>query len=339
MPNVPLVRMGLDIGFGDVKAVFAKFVGSGRFETENIKFPSAIARVKNKAISGLDDAQIEYEFEKRKYLIGKDALSSANIIPTRDIDFIMEFSPLFIFRAMEFVSEKYHISMDSLCNQTEICLGLPLAYYISKKRQLSQRLSSFEVLGCKVTPHRLAIQAQSQGILLDYLLDDQCKPNKKRLGKDLLILDIGFNTIDILCVNEGRSSSEWSNMLEGAGICRICKDLEIELRKMGTDLSEQAVKNALANRKISIYGKETDLSESINLMAKDYADFIYREIRSRLSDVLKNTQKLIIAGGGAYYISDFFKQRFPGDFLFIPHAPEFSNARGYYKYLKGVKNG
>ena len=338
MPNVPLVRMGIDIGFGDVKAVFARFVGNGRFETENIKFPSAIARVKSKAISGLDDAQIEYEFEKRKYLIGKDAISSANIIPTRDIDFIMEFSPLFIFRAMEFVSEKYHISMDTLCNQTEICLGLPLAYFISKKRQLSQRLSSFEVLGCKVTPHRLAIQAQSQGILLDYLLNDQCKPNRKRLGNDLLILDIGFNTIDILCVKEGRSSSEWSNMLEGAGICRICRDLEIELKKMGIDLQEQAVKNAMANRKISIYGKETDLSESINLMAKDYADFIYREIRSRFSDVLKNTQKLIIAGGGAYYVSEFFKQRFPGDFLFIPPKAEFSNARGYYKYLKGVKN-
>ena len=106
MSNVPLVRMGIDIGFGDVKAVFSRFVGNGRFETENIKFPSAIARVKNKVISGLDDAQVEYEFEKRKYLIGKDAISSANIIPTRDIDFIMEFSPLFIFRAMEFVVRK-----------------------------------------------------------------------------------------------------------------------------------------------------------------------------------------------------------------------------------------
>jgi plasmid segregation protein ParM len=331
--------MGIDIGFGDVKAVFARFIGNGRFETEQIKFPSAIARVKNKAIAGLDDAQIEYEFEKRKYLIGKEALSSANIIPTRDIDFILEFSPLFIFRAMEFVSKKHHLSMDSLCNQTEICLGLPLAYYNSKKRLLAQRLANFEVMGCKVIPQRLAIQAQSQGILLDFLLDDQCKPNRKWLGNDLLILDIGFNTIDILCVNEGRSSSEWSNMLEGAGICRICKDLEIELRKMGIDLPEQAVKNALATRMISIYGKEFNLSESITLMTKDYADFIYREIRSRLSDVLKNSKKLIIAGGGAYYVSEFFKQRFPGDFLHIPNDPEFSNARGYYKYLKGVKNG
>ena len=339
MTTAPLVRMGIDFGFGDVKAVFARFIGSGKFETEQIKFPSAIARVKNKAITGLDDAQIEYEFEKRKYLIDKDALSSANIIPTRDIDFILEFSPLFIYRAMELVFEKYHISMDSLCNQTEICLGLPLAYYIGKKRRLAQRLSNFEVLGCKVNPQRLAIQAQGQGILLDFLLDDQCRPNRKWVGTDLLILDIGFNTIDILCVHEGRSSSEWSNMLEGAGICRICKDLEIELRRMGIDLPEQAVKSALADQKVSIYGKEADLSASINLMAKDYADFIYREIQSRLSDVLKNTKKLIIAGGGAYYVSEFFKQRFPGDFLYIPSDAEFSNARGYYKYLKGVKNG
>ena len=65
MTTAPLVRMAIDVGFGDVKEVFARFIGSGRFETEQIKFSSAIARVKNKAIHGLDDAQIEYEFEKR----------------------------------------------------------------------------------------------------------------------------------------------------------------------------------------------------------------------------------------------------------------------------------
>ena len=156
---------------------------------------------------------------------------------------------------MEFVSEKYYISMDSLWNQTEICLGLPLAYYTSKKRRLAQRLSNFEVLGCKVNPLRLAIQAQGQGILLDFLLDDQCRPNRKWVGNDLLILDIGFKTIDILCVHEGRSSSEWSNMLEGAGICRICKDLEIELRRMGIRRIERL---ELLNEKVALCISKAD---------------------------------------------------------------------------------
>lgn len=339
MENTPLIRMGIDIGFGDVKVVSGRINGNVRIETQQLKFPSVVARVKNKAIAGLDDAQVEYEFEKRKYLVGNDALASANIIPTRDIDYLLEFSPLLIFRAFEYVSQEYHLPIQSICSSTEICLGLPLAYYKDRKNELAARLNQFEVMGCKVNIKRMAIQAQSQGILLDFLFDDHCRPNRKWLGSDLLILDIGFNTIDILCVHEGRSSSEWSNMMEGAGICRICRDLDVELKRMGLELPEQAVKNALFNRTISKYGREIDLTETTNQLSSDYADFLYRGIKSRFSDVLKTTRKLIVAGGGAYYVSETFKRKFPNDFLLVPMNAEFSNARGFYKYLKGVRNG
>ncbi len=338
MATSQLIRMGIDIGFGDVKAVSSKIIENGRIETDMFKFPSAVARVKNQAIAGLDDAQMEYTFENKKYLVGTDALISANLIPTRDIEFLLEFSPLLILKAFEGAAQLYHLPLKSLCNSVEVCLGLPLAYYREKKNDLAGRLVRFEVSGLEVTFPRLGIQAQSQGILLDFLFDDHCRPNRKWLGSDLLILDIGFNTIDILCVHEGRSSSEWSNMLEGAGLCRICRDLDIELKKMGLELPEQAIKNALVNRKISIYGKEIDLSEPITRLTWDYADFLYREIKSRLSDVLKNTRRLIVAGGGAYYVFRFFKEKFSEDFLYMPVHAEFSNARGYYKYLKGVKN-
>ena len=334
----PIIRIGIDIGFGDVKAVFSKVEDSG-LETDLIRFPSAIARIKNKAIAGLDDANIEYEFESRMYLVGKDAFASANIIPTRDIDYILEFSPLLVFRALEFISERYHLPMDSIRSATEVCLGLPLAYFKSKKIPLAERLTHFEVLGYEVELQRLAVQAQGQGILLDFLLDDHCRANRKWVESDILIIDIGFNTIDILCVHEGRSNSEWSDMLEGVGTCRICRQLEIELKKMGIDLPEQAVKNVLATRNVSIYGEVFDLSDIVDPLVRDYADFLYREIRSRFSDVLKNSKKLIIAGGGAHYVVDFLRQRFPEEFLHVPFDPEFSNARGYYKYLKGVKNG
>ncbi len=339
MANIPSIRLGIDIGFGDVKVVSAKNTGNSGFDTERFKIPSVVARVKSKAISGLEDAQAEYDFENRKYLVGSEALASANIIPTRDIEFILEFSPLLIFKAFESLSQKYHLQMESICRTSEICLGLPLAYYHSRKSLLADRLTRFEVLGCKIQISRLAVQAQGQGILLDFLLDDHCRPNRKWFESDLLILDIGFNTVDILCVHKGRSSSEWSNMLEGAGVCRICRDLDIELKKMDLELPEQAIKKALSQRKISIYGKEIDLSGIIDPLIQDYADFLFREIRSKLSDVLKKSQKLILAGGGAYYVSQTFRCKFPREFLLVPVDPEFSNARGFYKYLKGVKHG
>ncbi|MFZ5572908.1 MAG: hypothetical protein ACOZF0_21115 [Thermodesulfobacteriota bacterium] len=339
MTTSPLIRMGIDIGFGDVKAVAGRITENGRIDTDMFKFPSAVARIRKKAVAGLDDAQVEYGFENQKYLAGNDALISANLIPSRDMDFIMEFSPLLIFKAFECAAQIYHLPVESLCHSVEVCLGLPLAYYMDKKDELARRLARFEISGQEVTFTRIGIQAQSQGILLDFLFDEHCRPNRKWLGSDLLILDIGFNTIDILCVHEGRSSSEWSNMLEGAGLCRICRELDIELKKTGLELPEQAVKNALEHRRVSIYGRDIDLSATIAQLSRDYADFLYREIKSRLSDVLKNTRKLIVAGGGAYYVAPFFREKFPDDFLTVPVHAEFSNARGYYKYLKGVKNG
>lgn len=335
----PILRMGIDIGFGDVKVVSAKIGGNGKADIAKFKFPTAVARVKNKAIAGLEDAQIEYVFENSKYLLGSDALGSINILPTRDIDFIMEFGPLLIFKAFEHAARHYHLPIKAVCTSAEVCLGLPLAYYKEKKNELARRLTSFEVTGCSVNISRLAIQAQGQGILLDFLFDDHCRPDRKWLGSDLLILDIGFNTIDILCVQKGRSSSEWSNMLEGAGICRICRDLDIELKRMGLELGEQTIKNVLVERRTTKYGKPIDLSATIARLTSDYADFLHRQIQSKLSDVMKTTRKLIVAGGGAYYVADTFKRKYSGGFLLVPVDAEYSNAGGFYKYLKGVKNG
>ncbi len=81
MANTPLIRMGIDIGFGDVKVVSGRINGNGRYETEKFKFPYTVARIKNKTITGLDDAQAKYEFKKRKYLVGSDTLASVNIKP------------------------------------------------------------------------------------------------------------------------------------------------------------------------------------------------------------------------------------------------------------------
>lgn len=337
MAQSPLIRIGIDIGFGDVKIITGK-INTTSGPEKHEKYPLALARITNRSIEGLNDAQLEYAFENRRYLLGSDAMVSRNIIPTRDIDFLLEFSPLLVFRALEFAAQAFHLPLQTVCTSAEICLGLPLAYYKAKKNDLAYRLKYFEVSGYQINIPSPAIQAQGQGILLDFLFDDQSRPNREWIGSNLLILDIGFNTVDILCVHEGRSSAEWSNMLEGAGICRICRGLDIALKRMGLEFSEQAVKKVLSRQKTTLYGEEIDLSDTIKDLQVDYADYLYREIRSRFSDILKTTRKLIVAGGGAYYVSDVFKEKYPDDFLLIPYQPEFSNARGYFKYLKGIHN-
>ena len=96
---------------------------------------------------------------------------------------------------------------------------------------IKRRLSAYSVSGDVVRFDHIEVRAQSQGILFDYMLDDQGRPVDAHINRNVLVLDIGFNTVDVLGVIEGRPNREWSGMLENGGICRICEELKTYLQK------------------------------------------------------------------------------------------------------------
>jgi plasmid segregation protein ParM len=327
-------RMGIDIGFGDVKVVASGLNGTSTPETKQLKFPSAVSYMRKATTRGLENTQTEYLFEDRRYILGDEALSSFELIPTRDISFIMGFSPLLVFKALSDVAEAFQKDLQEVVKAPEVCMGLPMSYYFEGKEKLEERLTGFKVQERDVSFGKLDIYVQGQGILLDFLFDDQRRLNKEWFGKNLIILDVGFNTVDVLCIDQGKTSAEWSETLEGAGICRICRHIRIEMKEMGfQNPAEQEAKAALYARKVSLFGEEKNLSSLIAELSQDYGEYLYREFITTFSEFLKKTDKVILAGGGAYYAAKEFKKRFPRNFIFVPPEPEFSNARGYLKYL------
>lgn len=341
------VYLGLDIGFGDVKIV-AAFPTDGSEPPEGqrhhgrlfTKFPTAIASAKEGIIGDLGEAEEEYLFNGRKYLVGPPALQCREIFSTRDITFLITYAPLLVYRAIEHLSEKRAIPLVDLLNgKIRLCLGVPLAYFHERRTELLKALEDCRVSGNRITFESVDIRAQGQGILFDYMLDDSGIPLPARLNFNILIVDIGFNTVDILGVIQGRPSREWSDMLEGGGIVRISGEIQSHLTKnFGFSLPEQAVKDVLQKESISLYGVEKDLSDIIRTVSQGYADWLLQEISSRWDGFLKRADRMIVAGGGALYVRHHFLEKYPKGFLHLPERPEYANAFGFYKYLRAVRD-
>ena len=325
-----IFRIGIDVGYGDVKTV-VNFNG----QIENFKFPTAVAYAgEGFALGGFGaETQIrEYQYRDRTYRVGHPALNCPEIFGTRDISFLLTYAPLLIYVVLERIAKVYGISFNELAEaEKQLCVGLPLANWEKYRSEFAEALTDFEVSGDYIHFDTIEVLAQGQGVLVDYVLDDLGNEKGEHGNSNLLIVDIGFNTVDVLCVEKGVCSKQWSDMIEGGGICRICDIINKHLQKSEVYLSEQAVKEVLFEKELSIYGQKKDYSTVIRNASEAYADMLEQEIKSKWSSFLRKAHKLILAGGGAYYVGK-FNGYSPG-FVYTPNLPEYCNARGFAKYL------
>ena len=342
MSTIPAVHLGLDLGFGDVKIVADFECGETNHRQKVLrKFPTAVAYAKDGIIGNLGgDNGKTYSFNGRKYVVGASALQFRDVFSTRDINFLIHFSPLLAFAAVEGLAQEGSMGPEILQpGKKSVCLGVPLAYFHSRRSSLVEAVRACHVSGASLDFTNVEVRAQGQGILFDFMFDEDGEAIEERLNMNILVVDIGFNTVDILGVVNGRSSREWSGMIERGGISRICQQVGDYLqREFSFDLPEQSLKDVITKREITLYGAKKDVSEVIRKAQEEYSDWLMQEVRSRWDGFLQKADRMIIAGGGAYYVRDDFAEKYPKDFLYVPEKPEYSNAMGFYKYLEAKKH-
>lgn len=328
------IVLGLDLGFGDLKICTAYVDGTGAAVTPVIgKFPTAIAHSRRGGIRGLDNSNKRYDYNGQEYIIGNDAVSSDKVLSMRDLDLLIQYSPLFVHKVFELLANEHRMQINGNVN---LAIGLPLGNFKAKKDDIVQLLSRFEVSGCTYGMKQVKAFAQGVGVFMDILINPVGKKDPEFDGKTLVILDIGFNTLDVLCVRNGISSSNDSCMINKAGICRITRELSDVLKAGGMELNEQELKAALVDKKILNFGKRTDLKKILEAITTEYAEYLYNEVLVRLGDFMRNAERLIIAGGGAYYVKSHFEKKLGRKFIHVPKQPEFSNARGFFKTAVGL---
>ena len=303
-----MVIMGIDVGYGDVKAV-----SNG----QTIKFPTAVAQVKSSDYSETDlFKDTVYSFKGKEYFVGRDALFSDNCYSTRTDEFLFKFAPLLVYAVFE-----------KLGKADAVGIGLPLAMFLDRdmRKRFEESLRTFEVNGKRIDLD-VYVYAQGQGIFVDYVFNGG--ENEK---ETVLILDIGFNTLDVLCVVKGRPTREGSTTFDGYGVARMVQKLvDYIARKYRVSLSEQEGKEILRSGYLKIYGKKIDLGLVIEEIAEDYTDWLLEVVKSQWAGFLRRADRIVLAGGGAYYLQNVIRTKYETDgFIFIPDSPEFSNARGF----------
>lgn len=159
--------------------------------------------------------------------------------------------------------------------------------------------------------------------------DTENKPNilKMRYG----IIDIGNNTVDGF-VREGFDThiqgSEFFMDFGTSDVYRnIAKRLSIENRANQIEML-----HIQGNESIYHGGKEINLSKEA---AEQYERFA-EELNSMTIDpwnrYIDTVQMIIVAGGCAHHVKNYLSKAFDPIKVYVPDDPQFSNARGYFKF-------
>lgn len=298
--------IAIDTGFSSVKV---------KTDDKEFKFPSAIAVYKKPAIS-LGEKEITYEYQGKEYVVGEKALDYEDKKYARTIDFIIEYAPLLVAEA---------IIKSGGMQYKDLAVGLPLGYYMQYKDTFKEKLEKF-MINSNVYEFNVAVHPQAVGILADYVY--QTKPSDDESG---YVLDIGFNTFIALRYKDLRAKAEGSKQYELYGISKAIEDLQEYIKsKYDINLNSIEANDVFLKGYLKAgYGKRYELQNVIQEIIENYIDTLLKTIENDFDKYLRQTDRLVIAGGGAYHIEKYLPEKYK-DFVYIPPNPEFSNARGYY---------
>ena len=296
--------LATDIGYSTTKYGF-KWNGVDVFN----KFPSGLATIS--VVNNSIGESNSVKYNGQNYIVGKDALDLPTVIPTRTEDFLVMHTPLFL---------THIISANGLTGVDTVCVSLSLTEYKRKKDRLSNVCTSFKVED-KVYNFKTLVFAQGLGIWADCGSPKEC-----------VIVDIGYNTIDVLTVRNGIPQADFSFGLLNMGTCNVVSGISSYINQSynGLNFSEMELNEILYTGKFKNFGAVENLSSVIADLKVGYSKRTIDSVimDTRIANVAKKTDNFIFAGGGAYFIDKDTVSKYG---IMIPNEPEYSNVRGYLK--------
>lgn len=304
--------VGLDNGFGQVKAV----TSDGR----STKFPSYYAKAA--ASLGLKPDHSMVQLPSGDYIVGENARLLARPVTAR-IDSSWIYEP-------GFTALAFHAFNKLQVKTGYLVTGLSVEYFNRMKGPLEKIVESWKEFGYDFT--LLSTEAQPSGTFWNEYLDDNGafikSPAKSRVG----IVDMGAGTLDLLEINKGEVTTNFSS--SPYGVASAYRDLLLyvmEKHSEGYKMADMA--EAISSQLIKVDGKPIDLSKPIQNVKSRYAMYVHYEMRQLWSE-LNVLDLIVLTGGGAALVKEELLKRLkrPADSVLIPEHSDLANARGYVKF-------
>lgn len=334
-PAAPVRAVGVDVGYGFVKAVSP---------VARVSFPSVVAPYIEDPLSGLFHDGRGHRVRVRKAdgeveekLVGEAALRSLAATATLSREKPAALHDLMLLAAVYLAGAG---DKGPFPKQVDLAVGLPLAYFRAQKDALKKRLEGLaawvSVDGGEeryISFGRVLVFPQGAGVVLS---GDIALAGNGYLG----VVDVGTYTTDYLLFEDRgdgvpRPLPEACGSLE-AGVNLLHRALAAEFqRRAGAPLApamyQEAAEGALVGRPIHYAGRDIHLEEAFMKARRDIVQAIVQGVLAAWGARAGYVALTLLAGGGACLFEEELLRALPG--ARTSQDPFFANAIGYFKML------
>ena len=309
--------LGIDIGFGDVKVT----VGTDEGQVEKqFKFTSTIGITKRNA--HVSDSRI-YDFKDHSYYVGENALHlpSQNLIDITDYKNLEYYAPLFMYHAIKMIGYRPDI----------IVSGLSKAQ-IENSGHFKEGLMDFVVSGEQFVFDSVYILPQGAGskLTIDKFGNNFPHPQEEFMGTTTFVgCDIGFNTLDMFLVTDGKTSPNLFEGIEREGVMKIATHVAKKVKELhGRQITLHEAKEIIDTGVYKLRGQKHPFKDYIDDVKRTYLKELLGLIETRYGDIIDKCDFISLSGGG----STIFKSTDDG-FIRVPKAKhEYYNSIGFFGF-------
>lgn len=307
--------LGIDIGFGDTKVILSDRNGA---IIKKFKFSSTIGITKS--VEYITDPKI-YSYKGNTYYVGNDALSlpSDNLIDIIEYKNLEYYSPLLLAHAIK------------LCEviPSVIVTGLSKAQ-IQNSGYFRDALMNFEINGKSFIFKNVFVIPQGAGskLCIDKYGCDFPNPQTEFTGKTSYIgVDIGFNTLDMFRVIDGKTSASVFEGIEHEGIMKIAgKVAKLIKENHDRTINLHEAKEILNSNTYKLRGQLFNYQPEITEIKKEYIKELLELIEEKYGNILDKCDYIFLSGGGS---SIFTSGSYMNNTVLVPKSNyEYYNAIG-----------
>ena len=303
--------LGIDTGFGYTKVVS---------DNEKLIFKTIVEPF----VKTERQTKLPIFVNGKGYLVGPDTLSDMQV--SKDFFGSDEYYALIGYCLKHF--QEKGIKIDG------IGLSIPPGMYNEKKIAVFKyQLGRSEIIYNKdhiIVPEKIEFYSQGAGAYFDFL-----KNNPLYADKGVIVIDIGYYTIDFVFFNKGEGYDELFRSYP-LGVEVILRKIIDEITvKYGEFISLEMAELILKTGTFRFLGKEYKI-DHMEYIDNFYIPKVIKTIKE-YGNIIKNYRLnlkenedivVVLAGGGAVYLQNRF------DDVFVLNDPQFANARGIKIYME-----
>jgi plasmid segregation protein ParM len=330
------LNVGIDVGFGNVK---------GRTDHSKVDFTSLIGEFSPvKFSSGMEGnadptANMVVEYDGKRWFVGPSALKQST--PHNTIEqsrTVSEEGQILMLGALGLLAGKE--------THVNLVVGLPVMHYSDLKESYVQQASGTHVFNYlnlsgevkdrkAITVKNLRVLPQPFGTVFDLILDDSAQIRDKKLASSKIgIIDIGYNTVDLLRADALEYINKRSTSFSGLGMFSgYCTLSELIYKNFKKEIRPEELGPIVQKGTISLFGK----LYPIETLKRKAFEITANNIVSRVISFWPDSWDLdiiVITGGGGANLGDMILPELEKRDIrqgILSEDPLFSNVNGYYK--------